>query len=202
MRTSRAVIAALIVFTATCLPTAAGDSNWTIRFHGAVLDSEASSNAGLDGVQARVDLGGGFGVGGEYRFSERLGIDLSILFAGLEIASTVVGGNVTQDLDLSMVPFTVGVPIHFKTGEKIDLFFVPSISRVGYMDIDLRVGPGSVSSDVDVDEDIALGAALCADLPFGKGGWAFSTGLRYLDTSAENRPIDPVILTVGFAYRF
>ncbi len=55
---------------------------------------------------------------------------------------------------------------------------------------------------MSVDSDVGIGAALGLDVPIGKGKWAFSTGLRYIKTQAEEVDIDPVIVTIGFAYRF
>jgi hypothetical protein len=40
------------------------------------------------------------------------------------------------------------------------------------------------------------------DIPFGKGKWAFSSSVRFMKTAFEGTDLDPVIVTVGFAYRF
>ena len=182
----------------------AQDSAWTLRFHGAIVDSSAESNTSLDGgFRSNVDIGGGFGIGAEVRLSERIGLELSTLFAGLDVGMQASAGQGSvQNVSMSMVPLTFGLPIHFDTGKRVDFFVAPTLSVVNYTDVRTKAGWSGASSSVDVDSDVGLGAALGLDVPFGKRGWAFSTGLRYMKTRAQDTDVDPVIVMVGFAHRF
>lgn len=177
---------------------------WTIRFHGAILETSAEQQAGMgNGLVSSVDTGGGLGVGAEYRISRRLGLDLSILFAGLEIGTRLSSGSgLVQDLELGMMPITFAVPFHFDTGDRVDLYAGPTLNLVRYVDVRSYIRGTGWGTEVDVDSDTALGAALGIDIPFGKRKWAFSAGLRLMKTEADGTDVDPVIVTLGFARSF
>lgn len=205
MRVRHVVLAAGLMLAAASTAILAKDPSWVLRAHGAFMESSANNHAEAgSGVESSIDIGGGFGVGAEYRFSGRLGLEFSALFAGLEIRSSLsAGSGVEQRLDLTMMPLTLAVPFHFDTGGRADLFVAPTLSVVRYLDVQTAAGAtGGVSSRVGVDSDTALGAALGVELPFGNGHWALSAGLRYLKTGIEDTDLDPVIATLGFAYRF
>ena len=186
----------------------AEDSPWTLRFHGAIVESsvEQSATAATGGVSSRVDVGagGGIGLGAEYRLSDKIGLEFSTLLAGVAIDTTFAAGGsgLYESLELSMVPLTLGVPFHFGVGSRTDIYLGPTLSYVSYVDTSYSVSYQSAQSVVDVDSDTAFGAAVGLDAGFGDGGWAFSTGLRYMKTAAGETDIDPLIVTLGFAYRF
>jgi outer membrane protein W len=204
MRFHHVVLAAGLTLAAASTSILAKDPSWTLRFHGAIVDSSGESRASIsDGIDSSVEAGGGFGIGAEYRLSRRYGLEFSTLFAGLDIRSRVGGGDgVATGLEMTMMPMTFAFPFHFDAGGRADLFVAPTFSIVRYVDIHTSVNVAGVDSGVDVDSDAALGAALGVDVPFGKGKWAFSSSLRYMRTGFEDTDVDPVIVTVGFAYRF
>jgi outer membrane protein W len=204
MRNQHIVLAAVLILAALSTEVQAKDASWTLRVHGAIVESSAGDQASVqNGVSSSVDVGGGFGIGAEYRFSDRLGFEFSALIAGLEVGSSVSGRTFeARSFESSMMPLTFAVPFHFDTGTRADLFVAPTFSIVRYLDVETTVGGASVGTRVDVDSDAALGAALGVDVPFGKGKWCFSTGVRYMKTKVENTDVDPVIVTVGVAYRF
>jgi outer membrane protein W len=204
MRIHHIVLAAGLMLAAASTSILAKDSSWTLRVHGAIIESSASdrTNEGNYAVSS-VDVGGGFGIGAEYRVSNRFGLEFSTLFAGLEIGSSVSGGaKAVQSFELSMMPLTLAVPYHFRTGGRVDLGGRRIIKKVRYLDIETYADRAGVGTSVDVDSDAALGAALGVDVPFGNGKWAFSSGLRYMKTRAADTDVDPVIVTLGFAFRF
>jgi outer membrane protein W len=204
MRIQKVVIAAGLLLAAASTTILANDPSWTLRVHGAIIDSSGEDRTDVGtGVSSSVDVGGGFGIGAEYRLSNRYGLEFSTLFAGLEIDNSVSGGaGLVQSLEMSMMPLTFAFPFHFDAGDRADLFVAPTFSIVRYLDIETSISGAGVDSSVDVDSDAALGAALGVDVPFGKGKWAFSTSLRYMKTGFEGTDVDPVIVTLGFAYRF
>jgi outer membrane protein W len=204
MRFARVVFATSLVCGVASPAIPAEGSSWTLRFHGAIVESSGGEDTRFaNGFVSSVDTGGGFGIGAEVRLTDRLGLEFSTLFAGLEISMKASAKLATvQSFELSVVPVTFGLPIHLDTGDRVDLFVAPTLSVVNYTDIRTTVGGFGVNSSVDVDSDLGVGAALGLDVPFEKGKWAFSTGLRYIKTKAEETDIDPVIVTIGFAYRF
>lgn len=204
MRTHRILLATVVVLVTATPAVLPADSSWTLRFHGAVLQSSAqeSSRVGT-GFENSVDIAGGLGFGVEYRLSERLGLELSTFYAGLRIEQRVSAGHESVlDLDLGVMPLTLAVPIHFANGRRVQLYAGPTFSVVRYLDLETRIGIGQAASGIEEGTESALGAAFGIDVPLGKGAWAFSAGLRYMNTGPGEVDLDPVIVTLGFAYRF
>jgi len=190
-----------------CATVEAGQPRWTLRFHGAVVQASGSHQSlAANGATFRVDSGtsGGFGIGAEYRLSDRVGLEVSTLFAALEIGSHVStkGSALGERLELSMMPWMLSAPVHFRTGGRTDLFVAPTVGHVAYHNAQTSWRPWLAGTAVEIDSDIAYGAAIGLDAGIGSGShWAFSTGLRYMRASAGDTDVDPLIVTVGFAYR-
>jgi outer membrane protein W len=204
MRITCVVLATSLACSVAAPVSLAQESAWTLRFHGAIVDSSSDADTSVDGgFSSRVDVGGGLGIGAEVRLSERLGLEISTLFAGLEVGMKASANQGSaQNVEMSMIPLTFGLPIHFDSGKRVDFFVAPTLSVVSYTDVRTSFDRSGAGSRVDVDTDIGLGAALGLDVPFGKRGWAFSTGLRYMKTRAQETDVDPLIVMVGFAHRF
>jgi hypothetical protein len=202
MRIARIVLPPLLGWALVCPPVPAADPSWTLRFHGAIVDSSARSERSLDGgASSRLAAGGGLGIAAERRLAGRVGLELSALFAGVELRSRVSTTGVEHD-QLGMVPVTFGLPFHFDRSGRVDFFVAPTLGVVRYTDLRAKVGAGETRWSTDAYSDFAVGAAVGLDVPFGKKKWAFSSGLRYLKTDADGYDVDPVIATVGFARRF
>lgn len=102
-----------------------------------------------------------------------------------------------------MVPVMLSVPVHFPVGRQTDIYVAPTIGHVTYHNARMSLGPWKASTDVEIGSDTALGATVGLDIDIGqRRKWALSTGLRYLETSADGTAVDPLIVTLGFAYRF
>ena len=127
------------------------------------------------------------------------------MFAALEVGANASASRstLTGSVELSMMPLTLGVPFHFNAGRRVDIYVAPTVSHVSYHDIRTSISPLQARTYVDIGSDTALGAAVGLDAGFGsKENWAFSTGLRYMRADAGGRNVDPLIVTIGFAYRF
>lgn len=199
-------LAAFALALLACPAAAAGDSPWTLRFHGAVVRSSGRGyTARTGGASLHFETGTGGGIGGavEYRLSNRIGIEISILLAGLEAESTASSSPPgIESLELSMVPLTVGVPFHFRLGERTELRLGPALGHVSTFESRNSVSQRGERSSVEVDSVAAIGAALGLERRIGGGGWAFGAGLRHLRSPSGATAVDPWIATVGFAYRF
>ena len=203
MRIHRFVLAVGLILATAPQAISAEDSSWTLRFHGAIVDSSVETRTSIGGVSSSVDVGGGFGIGAEYRRSQKFGVEFSTLFAGLELNNSVSGGRgLSQSLEMSMLPLTFAFLFHFDPGGRVDLFVAPTFSVVQYLDIGTFIDATGVGATLEADTDAAFGAAVGIDVPFGKGKWAFSSSLRYMKTGFEKTDVDPVIVTLGAAYRF
>jgi len=197
----------LVLIILTWSTAAAGDSGWTLRFHAAIVQSsdQQSVTAGGGGV-SRVEVGdgGGIGVAGEYRLTDLIGLEMSTLLGGVAIDTrfSAGGSSAAQSLELSLIPLTFGVPFHFAVGRRVDIYVGPTLSYVIYEDFRNTAGVLGARSSTEVSTDTAPGIAGGLEVGFGQGGWAFNTGLRYVKTGIAGRDFDPLIVTLGFAYRF
>lgn len=207
MKRLRIVVGCLIVCVTLSGTALADDPGWTLRFYGALVDAPSQAGVSVGDVSAGADLGGGggVGVGAEYRFSKRVGLEMSFLFASIHFDASVEVGSktVSQSFEMGMVPLTLAVPIHFQAGKRMDLFVAPSFSRVAFMDFEVKIGSGGVQAGWNDQSSLALGLGVGFDLALGKKQkWAFSSSLRAMKTEVQGTGLDPFIMTVGAAYRF
>jgi outer membrane protein W len=148
MNSVQRTVAIAVLTAASPLAFAAEHEGWTLRFHGAIVESSAENRSTVraTGVASEVDVGasGGFGLAAEYRLFRRFGVELSALFAPLELdkRSSTVGAGLEVRLELSMMPLTFGVPFHLRPAAKTDLYIGPAISHVSYLDAASAGGEG------------------------------------------------------------
>lgn len=159
----------------------------------------------------------------EYRFSERLGIDVTVLRASADLDGRLRGtywinDSTTGELletgpldetagvgDSTYLPLTLGANFHLTPSSKLDVYMAPAIGYVFYDDMELS------GEKVAVKDDLAWGATAGLDVPIGKGHWLLNVALRYLSTEAEiDEPggagealdVSPFVLQLAAGYRF
>ncbi|MDH3404271.1 MAG: outer membrane beta-barrel protein [Acidobacteriota bacterium] len=225
---TRFILAAALValLPAAAATAAAPEEGWRLRFNGYWVDTndvEVGRNA--VGYRSRVEnkAAAGGGVSGEYRFGRRLGVELGLL-AGAEVGftSTFEGGSVAATNTMAFDAACVGLNVHLTQGERVDLYAGPLVAYVSYADMQLGVTnppPGwpvvLVPASVTFGDGIALGANLGVDVPIGQRRWFFNADLKYLDANPDatlgatgavalrdSVAIDPLMVGIGFGYRF
>ncbi len=210
-----AFIVALLALAASPSAFAQFEPSFQLQFDLAFVDPSGggvSVDVGGTGVGVDLDPGAGAGFRGEYLFSETLGVELGLLgTSNLDIRVGDLGGSVGTAVSInSFSPVTLGLNYHFPTGGKVDIYAGPLIAIVNYGNIESSVSIGGVSSGTDVDNDFGWGAIAGIDIPIGSRGWSVHSSLRYIQTSmkgtsdgvAFDTDFDPLILSVGVAYRF
>jgi outer membrane protein W len=203
-------------------PAAAADAGWKVRVSGVWADPDFrwEQVSELDERQSATtssDLG--FGLGLEYRLSDRLGIEAGVAWlepevnVSVEIPSVI---EISESDSLGFNPITVALNIYLTPNSSVDVYVAPMIAYVRYDDLTLDLGmfcdPGMLCLfHFDVDDDLGWGAALGVDIPLGDRGWLLSASVGYLDTDidvtdtdgdSEAFDFDPVTASVGVAYRF
>ncbi len=198
--------------------TTGDDNGWRLRFYAASIDFHSldTGEPGFRGGGYDLDIGGALGVNAEYRFSRRLGFDLGALAGGgIDLASRTasIGEHdfVVYDT-LSFSALTAGLDVHLTPGQRVDLNFCPLIALMQYGGIVVETGAGRVSTGVDFDEDLALGATLELDVPFGAhSSWSFNASLTHLESTLDGNDrgglrieedYDATMFGLGFGYRF
>lgn len=208
---------------ATCQATVEVRSQWKIRPHATYwdLDDDLIMFTGTNalGVPVREKFqfgdGFGFGVGLEYYFNDRVGLEGELEVA--EIDSTFIfdlGQDWTLDEDdAETFALLVGPNFHLTPNRNVDFYLGPLVGLVDIGSVDFETL--GVSTEASVDSELVWGARVGLDVPFAaESPWAFNASARWLDFSPEitlsnsaivetfDRDVDPITLSVGLAYSF
>lgn len=191
-------------------------ADWTVRGFGVSVDPDdnaiTESLIRPSGVSERsrltLDRGEGLGVSLERHFNPRIGLEASVMVAQLDSSLFFDLGNDWEEdsADVDMLAFMIGPNFHLTPDKRVDFYIGPFIGLVDFGDAIYRVLGETKRRDFD-NEDV-IGLQLGLDVPFGKKGWAFHVGARYMDLSTEieeegpELSLDPIVATVGFAYKF
>ncbi len=209
----RALIALLVLALAP-LATAAADvePGWRLRLSFASMDFDSN----LNGASYGIDIGAAAAVNAEYRFNRRLGLDLGAFGgAGVDVVShrSWIGwANVDVYDTMTVNGLTAGLDIHLTPDSRADLYICPMVAMMQFGGLVFEVGPNRVATGVDFDEDLALGASLGLDLPFGdRRAWSFNAYLTHLESTLNGsarsslrieEDYDVNMLGLGVGYRF
>ena len=136
-------------------------------------------------------------IGYEYRFRDRLGIDVTLLRTTPDVDGRLRGTYWINDStsgelletgpldategvgDLTVTPVMLGLNVHLTPKSRLDFYLAPVVGYVFYGDLDLS------GEKIALKPDFAWGATAGLDVPIGKGRWSFSGALRYLSSKAE-----------------
>ncbi len=208
------VVLALLTTTPLAATT---DGSWQLRVAAPWVESGLDFRHAEDQVKINLvgEAGYGLGLALERRTSDRLGWELGLTWSRNEVDLWIRGpgrGNLFGDSDL-MTPLTLtfGPDIHLTPRSRADLYFGPVVAYVLYDDVSFELQ--GKWAEVAVDDDFAWGGLLGLDYPFGDQGWYFCGSVRYLEASADatlqadpaetlSLAVDPLMVAVGFGYRF
>lgn len=219
-------LALVWVMPAAAAPATESEEGWRLRINGYWVDTnEVRVDQRATGHRSQVEnsAAAGGGINGEYRFSPRLGIELGLL-GGAETDYSVgfEQGSVVATNTMAFDAAYVGLNVHLTPGKKADLYAGPLVAYVTYSDIFVGVAGAPFRSpeilvpvSVRFDDEIALGINLGVDVPISQHHWFFNANAKYLaaspDTNLEatgvfalrdSASIDPLMVGVGFGYRF
>ncbi len=202
----------------TAAPSAAAtDGGWQLRVAAPWVESGLDYRRVEDGVRVQLlgQAGHGLGLALERRVSDRLGWELGLTWSRNEVDLWIRGpgrGNLFGDRD-QMTPLTLtfGPDIHLTPGSRADLYFGPVVAYV--LNDDIAFETEGKWAEVAVDDGFAWGGLLGLDYPLGGRGWYLCGSVRYLEASADALPrgessealslaVDPLMVAVGFGYRF
>jgi outer membrane protein W len=206
---------AMVLAAAAAGAASAADERWQVRLAGVSAQTDALGQA---------DSSQGWGLGLEYRFSPRFGVELGGLTTEPEGAAEVelfAGTRLIFESSFRMTPVLARLNVHLLPGRRVDLYVAPVAGYVRMSDVTLRIraeGTGDARAEeavfeerIGTEDELAWGAALGVDIPVGHGGSALTLGATYLrlpltvsgpDGSEQGGDIDPLLLHVGYGFRF
>jgi|SRR6185312_8765179 len=187
--------------------------------------SEPGWRLKLTAASVQSTGGGGFnsslgaGLGFEYRASEHLGFEIGAVSSQIkdELGFSFGDESFSVESSFRVTPLLARLNFHLTPGHKADLYLGPVAGWVRYGDNNVRVhvpGEGSFLVDSVKNKDgFAGGAHIGLDVPFGTRGFFFTSDATYLKArvkpdsesaaaGALDFDLDPVIVQVGFGYRF
>jgi len=209
--------------------SASANGKWHLRAFGVWVDPELdfrTTNDDGDDIRAGTDSTFGLGISGEYRFSQRFGVELGIFRVNpnvnLHYQFNLLPLSFETSDDLAMTPIGLGLNIHLLPPDKrVDLYVAPLFAYVRYSDLSFEVSetlevagmPILIEDtlEVSVDNDVAYGAALGIDVPISFSPWAISGTVRYLWTDLdvtepegdrETMGYNTLVATLGIRYSF
>ena len=220
------VVATLVVLAGLASPAAAA-GQWNLRGFGVWVDPDVDFRQ-VDGnqtVRATADDAFGFGLGAEYQFSPRWGLEIGALSASPDVIitldSTAPDFTVSTSDSVRFIPLTAGVNAHLTPNAKVDFYLGAFVAYILYDDLDFSLQAEIPIDDtvetiaervrIVVDNDFGWGGLIGLDVPLGQGNWGLSGTIRYLDTDLDTTDddgdrttigYDPLIVTFGFVYSF
>ena len=208
---SAAILVLAIVLAQGAQAQGTQDPGWSARL-------SATTILGTAGGSFDPELG--WGVGIEYRFSRRLGVELGISQA--DVVNSVEAGFIiaapfTIESRLSAMPLLAQLDIHLTPDSPVDLYLGPVVGYIRYGDLETRIrgfeGETIPVVVTPVDDGFAWGVHAGLDVPLGRSRSFFEAGISYLDAKAESSlglaadndlvfDIDPLVIRAGIGMRF
>ena len=201
----------LVAFLVGVVPAAAQEEGWTVRLSGVGMATTGEGS----------DTGYGIGAAVEYRLSERLGVEIGVVTAELETEPDLV--IITFGDELSIVPIELEssvrltpllarLNVHLTPGRRADLYVSPVLGWVKVSDDVLRLRSFGSEHEVplDIDDEMAWGAAVGLDVPLGGRGSLLSVSATWLRLTLDSEffgeeqssDLDPLTVTAGYGFRF
>lgn len=167
------------------------------------------------------DNGQGFGLEVEYLFRAnvqsppRLGLVLTAIFTDLE--GSLLYGEVGEENELVKDNNTVdfysvnfGANYHFAPRKRVDPYLGAFVGWFSHDSVKFSLGETGEEISIDFDDQFSYGVSAGLDIPFRTQGRSlmFTLGVKYLISDLKETggsreiAIDPIIGTVGLAYRF
>ncbi len=231
----QAVLVALAVL-ALAVPAAQAqdETGWSIRLNGMwTIPNTDSVNTGHPLVQVETTTGETFGLAlsGEYRFSERAGLEIGVQ-AGYDVqvdytvrdkmSGEILGddldANPSDDVRFTLVDAALNI---YLASRGVDLYVGPVIGFITYTDSEVRLGDDDPVFTISNDGDFAWGGVIGLDIPFVDSPWFVTSSIKYLVSSHDamvstSGPIatpyagqgsaeidfDPWIFRFGLGYKF
>ena len=191
---------AVAALSVTCAVAASGEKKNDV---GVLVGYIApTSDSTISGVKTEADSTIDYGLEYKHRFleSNRLSLGVTLLYAQFDVKE---GGQKTGTID--NFPILVDVNWHLLKNKNLYVGATAGYAMWG----DFK--PEGGGSNTSIKQNVVYGLNLGYDIPIGDR-WAILTNVRYLAQEAESDEpgaaaddsidVNPVVVNVGFAFRF
>ncbi len=191
------------------------EPSWRLAVDFAAIRSDGDVAAVVvDGASTTIDFdnAAGFGLRGEYRFSEMLGLELGMLAtASIDITAGIFDDSAGADVGLqSYSPVSLGLNFYPSIDGRVDVYAGAFLANNNYGRVRTGATADFTGVRVSADSDIGWGLVLGMEVPLGKKGWFVHANARYIDASIEGErdalsidgDFNPTVFALGFGYRF
>ena len=160
---------------------------------------EPLSDSALPGIANEVEASSELGleVGGEWRASNRFGLEVAYLDAQHDVEAN---GTPIGEIDLR--PWNFSLNFHVVDRDAFNWYVGPTLSYIDWSDVTLTNG-----ARLEVDSETTWGVS--TGMLFGFGDtFGLEIGFRYLDAGVESPSlpddvsVDPLFTRVGVSFRF
>ncbi len=220
MRRTLVILAVIALCAALAAPVSANE-NWRLRIFAAGFDPDIGETVvNDDGDDIHIGGGSDLGIGAglEYRFTDRVGVELGIMQGAPEVSlsADVAGfGRIAVADTTNTIVVSGDVLVHLTPASPtLDFYLGAGIANVSYGDLRYEVADLD-SFAVSVDDDFTYSLRAGVDIAFGRdSNWAAVGGLRYIFSDLDLKQTDPPTsdpvsigadlfnFTVGVAYSF
>jgi outer membrane protein W len=179
-------------------PLAAQERDYDFKLFAGGANIAPQSDTAVPGLASSVEASNetGWEIGGEWRATDRLGVELAYLDAKHDVEAD---GAAIATIDLRPLTFTAN--FHLVSRDSLSWYLGPTLAYVDWSDIALAGG-----GTIPVDAGTAYGLSTGVDIGLGDTV-ALQLGLRWLDAAVETNvlpdvDVDPLFARVGVAFRF
>ena len=186
--------------------TAQAEEAWRLRLTGVSATSLSGGSFGNDF---------GYGLGVEYRPTERFGVELIAVDVDVESEVEFEFGPISSSITSSVgiQPILFGVNFHLTSSERFDFYLGPLVGHAKVEDLRTTISGDFGEAEVDqipLDDAFVFGGRLGFDLAFGSGSSFLTGGASYLrvpldvtgEEEAEAGDLDAVVFQLGVGFRF
>lgn len=207
------VVSTTGLITLTQVAKAEPSSTWSLKASIALVDAEDTFT--VENVAGGTTVAGGnAGIGVllalEYRWSEKLGIELGTLYAKSPDLNDQSETGDSLGEGPSFQPIYAGINYYFAQTTSVDVYAGPRFALVHFADFSLNTDTGR--RDYSVDSEVAWGAAAGIVYHPGNMPWRFTAEATYLQVDMHITPgsggeprrtaFNPFTASFGVAYAF
>lgn len=200
------ILAALVLLPAVAATAQPTNGPWSVEAFGAFFSPSGGSFPAGDATYTLDEDGTGFGLAVNLRLARSWSVEAGALFVDLDNDFRL--GTLADTETMGVEMFWGGVDWHFAPGARLDPTLGVFVAETSYEDVIFLTEAGR-RDKFSFDDDYGFGLKVGIDLPLGRSGnWYLTAEARYLQTILEGEvagqdlDLDPVLVAVGFGYRF